>query len=195
MGIYSLFIHWETVWVSKCNFGDTVQVLFDVCVCVFVWRTPVSAEREGWCLKGRNSRGDDLMRDGQISGQIDGDRDRERDRLRGLEEQRCCSVALGHDTLQTHTYTLCIGSWRQVAVREQQQKYSEVKGTLHDWGGPWDHLVAIGHKVCHTLCSQLNDFFSIKWKPTQIKVEARAKVSEAEEATGCYLQKSSELSL
>lgn len=50
-----------------------------------------------------DSRDDDLMRDGQISGQIDGDRNRERDRLRGLVEQRWCSVALGHDTLQTHT--------------------------------------------------------------------------------------------
>lgn len=53
-------------------------------------------------FEGRNSRDDDLMRDGQING----DRDRERDRLRGLEEQRWCSVALGHDTLQTHTHAL-----------------------------------------------------------------------------------------
>lgn len=54
-------------------------------------------------FEGRNSEDDDLMRDGQISGRIDGDGDTERCWLRGLEEQRCCSVAPGHDTLQTHT--------------------------------------------------------------------------------------------
>ena len=57
----------------------------------------------------RDSRDDDLMRDGQISGQIDEDRNRERDRLRGLVEQRWCSVVLGHDTLQTQM--ICIGSY------------------------------------------------------------------------------------
>lgn len=73
--------------------------------------TGISREAGLMTFKGRNSRDDDLMRDGQISGQIDGGRDRERDRLRGLEEQRWCSVALGHDTLQTHTYMLCIVSY------------------------------------------------------------------------------------
>ena len=59
----------------------------------------------GVMLEGRNNRDDDLRRDGQISGQIDGDRGRERDRLRGLQEQRWCSVVLGHDTLEKrHTH-------------------------------------------------------------------------------------------
>lgn len=65
-------------------------------------------------MKAENNRDDDLMRDGQISGQIDGDRHRERDRLRGLEEQRWCSVALGHDTLQTHTCMLRVVSYSQL---------------------------------------------------------------------------------
>lgn len=64
------------------------------------------AEREACVFKGIDSGDDDLMTDGQISEQIDGDRDRETDRLRGLEKQRCCSVAVGHDTLPTHKHTL-----------------------------------------------------------------------------------------
>lgn len=55
--------------------------------------------------KGIDNGDDDLMTDGQITEQIDRDRDRETDRLRGLEKQRCCSVAVGHDTLPTHTLT------------------------------------------------------------------------------------------
>lgn len=84
------------------NSEDTVQT-FLMCACVLVKGTGISREG-GMMFEGRNSRDDDLMRDGQISGWIDGGRDRERDRLRGLEEQRWCSVALGHDTLQTHTH-------------------------------------------------------------------------------------------
>lgn len=65
-----------------------------------------------------------------------------RDRLRGLEEQRWCSVALGHDTLQTHTCTLCMVSYSQVKAADLQLRtqfpvkqwnmvQSTVKGTQH----------------------------------------------------------------
>lgn len=99
-------------------------------------------------FEGRNSRDDDLMRDGQINGRIDGDRDRERDRPRGLEEQRWCSVALGHDTLQTHTHThTCFVSYSQLKagrntadlqlrtlfpVKQWYMVQSTVKGTQHE---------------------------------------------------------------
>lgn len=78
--------------------------------CVLVKDTGISREG-GRMFEGRDSGDDDLMRDGQISGQIDGDRDRERDRLRGLEEQRWCSVAPGHDTLPIHTHSHTRFAW------------------------------------------------------------------------------------
>lgn len=70
--------------------------------CVVVKDSGISREGgrlAGKMFAGRDSKYDDLMRDKQISGQIDRDRDRERDRQRGLEEQRWCSVAPGHDTV------------------------------------------------------------------------------------------------
>lgn len=75
---------------------------FLISTCVLVKDSGISREggrAGGMMFEGRDSKDDDLMRDGQISGQIDGDRDRERDRQRGLVEQRWCSVALGHDTV------------------------------------------------------------------------------------------------
>lgn len=90
-----------------------------MCVHVLVKGSGISREREAGCLKQRHwrrwpdERWTDKWRE----------RDRERDRLRGLEEQRCCSVAPQHDILPTHTRAqTAFAKWPELKGAEVNQQ-------------------------------------------------------------------------